>query len=591
MGAAPGEDGGALKSGVYGLFRLDGGPIDRGDAQSLGLTVVGDPGAALAHSIDPHAPHAISRAEDTQGLTILLGELEETQALAARFSLPSSAPPAVLARAALRRFGAETPSEMIGEWSLLHWDPAGRLVLMMSAARRDPLLFAVDGPRVAVAPDLFRLARVPWIGTAVDEAGLLFSLARTDLRAARGERTMLARVRQLETGACVTIDRHACRNQVACTLAPQPRWNGSFDDALDEAELVMRRVARSRFGRTAAPAVLLSGGLDSSLLAWLAAEERGADQAILLFTSARAPRQRHSRRNQLRRCGRRTPRGADAARGAAAAGGHLSAVRRNPERHDRAPAAEPALPDAGLPDDRARNRGGLLVNGGVRRDHADRPFTTGDGASPAAPVREPALSAPENALADIAGANPFHVRLAPGRHAALPEATRAALRAPPPATGSRADGLWGYQPGIDKALQRANELHAGAVRMDYPYRDLRLLRLFAGFPADLLPPRALDRGLARTMLAGRVPDAVRLRTSGMPAEPDHNARLQRQAPAARARIAAFRRAEVGEWLDLDWLDGALAEIGERGPTSASEANEAQLTAIAAEFLTWWRARS
>ena len=66
------------------------------------------------------------------------------------------------------------------------------------------------------------------------------------------------------------------------------------------------------------------------------------------------------------------------------------------------------------------------------------------------------------------------------------------------------------------------------------------------------------------------------------------ARLQRQAPAARARIPAFRRAGLDAWFDLNWLDTALGEIAERGPRDVDEANEVQMTTINAEYLTWWR---
>jgi asparagine synthase (glutamine-hydrolysing) len=93
------------------------------------------------------------------------------------------------------------------------------------------------------------------------------------------------------------------------------------------------------------------------------------------------------------------------------------------------------------------------------------------------------------------------------------------------------------------------------------------------------------------LLDGRLPDAIRLRTRGMPASPDHIPRLQRHAEAARLRIADFRRAELDDWLDLDWLDQALGRVAVRGPRDVYEANQVQLTAITAEFLLWWRARS
>jgi asparagine synthase (glutamine-hydrolysing) len=100
-----------------------------------------------------------------------------------------------------------------------------------------------------------------------------------------------------------------------------------------------------------------------------------------------------------------------------------------------------------------------------------------------------------------------------------------------------------------------------------------------------------DRGMARRMMDGNLPDSIRLRTRGMPASPDHIPRLQRQAAAARDRIRVFRAAEVDEWLDLDWLDEALQLISQRGPSDVDEANQVQLTALAAEFITWWRAQS
>ena len=188
----------------------------------------------------------------------------------------------------------------------------------------------------------------------------------------------------------------------------------------------------------------------------------------------------------------------------------------------------------------------------------------------------------------------FHVRLAPHRMKALPEMVRGAIAAEPassalPRLRWRRGEPIGYLPGLYKALQHANEFYPGAIRMDFPYRDLRLLRLFATFPADMLREHS-DRGLARKMLTGRLHDTIRLRRTGMPASPDHLARLQRQAPGARARIAAFRRAEVDDWLDLDWLDAALANVAVRGVSAAADANLVQLTAITAEFLTWWRTR-
>jgi asparagine synthase (glutamine-hydrolysing) len=141
-------------------------------------------------------------------------------------------------------------------------------------------------------------------------------------------------------------------------------------------------------------------------------------------------------------------------------------------------------------------------------------------------------------------------------------------------------------PGSEKALAQPNAFYAGALRMDFPYRDLRLLRLYASLPREILYALGPDRGPARSIGKGLLPEAVLLRQHGMPADPGHYARLQAFAAPARGRIAAFRAAGVDDWLNLDWLDQALARIAQRGVTGVDDANRVQLTALAAEYLTW-----
>ena len=184
--------------------------------------------------------------------------------------------------------------------------------------------------------------------------------------------------------------------------------------------------------------------------------------------------------------------------------------------------------------------------------------------------------------------DPFHVRLAPHRLASLPDVMLKALAEPPPRTAMPGPGdLFGYIPGIERGLAHANEFHPGAPRTEFPFRDMRLLRLFAGMPVATLLAGGPDRSVARRMMAGHLPDSIRLRPHGMPASPDHNRRLQQQALAARERVALFRKAGIDDWLDLDWLDEALGGMAVTGPRDVVHGNEVQLTAIVAEFLLWW----
>jgi asparagine synthase (glutamine-hydrolysing) len=137
-------------------------------------------------------------------------------------------------------------------------------------------------------------------------------------------------------------------------------------------------------------------------------------------------------------------------------------------------------------------------------------------------------------------------------------------------------------------MRPPTEVICGQLRLDYAFRDTRLLKLFSGFPARFLRHGGLDRAPARALLKGRLPDSIRLRTRGLPFSPDYDDRLRAQAPMALDRIPAFRAAGVDEWLDLDWLAEALARVHIHGPRTLTEAFELQLTACAAEFLTWRR---
>jgi asparagine synthase (glutamine-hydrolysing) len=73
----------------------------------------------------------------------------------------------------------------------------------------------------------------------------------------------------------------------------------------------------------------------------------------------------------------------------------------------------------------------------------------------------------------------------------------------------------------------------------------------------------------------------------MPFCPDSYPRLTREAPEARARIPILRRAGIGEWLDLDWLEQRLAQLEADWRPPIAEAFQIQVTANVAEFLLAW----
>lgn len=580
-------------SGIYGLFNLNGAPVAARDAQLLGLPQMAGPQSWQAAGHDAHFPNAVSQHEGRSGFTLLVGEIEETDALAASLGLQSDIHPAALAEAALARFGSELPSKLIGEWSLLHRTPNGRLTLMLSAAKRDRLHYAVRGKRVAIAPNLFALAQLEWVGKAINDAGLLFPMGRANVRSGRGDTTMLQSVYQLNAGSSIVIEPDGTVTKTtANTLIEQPRWHGSYADAVEETETLMRHIMRTKLARSKTVAPMLSGGLDSSLLTWLCAEECGPDTDLLALTSVAPPDSGIADESPFADLVAKTV-GIESRHifpahdvsiyrptDAILAGGSGPIL---PNRHCLTDAFQIAAKDVGAT---------LIIDG-----------TYGEMSATARLPNQNLLQQVRSTIGRLARSTPmfrppedettpFHVRLSPHRFANLPASIQAAQAAKPADfTWPGPNDLLGYISGIEKALAHPNEFYPGAVRMTHPYRDIRLLRLFAGFSMQMLSKNGADRGIGRSMMKGNLPDAIRLRSRGMPASPDHLPRLQRQANAARQRISLFRKAEVDDWIDLDWLDLALESVAARGAMNVEEANEVQLTAIAAEFMLWWRLQS
>jgi asparagine synthase (glutamine-hydrolysing) len=183
----------------------------------------------------------------------------------------------------------------------------------------------------------------------------------------------------------------------------------------------------------------------------------------------------------------------------------------------------------------------------------------------------------------------FHVYLAPHWLAQPPAPLRETLQQPAsPMRLPEPGALWGVSQGIAKAVRSPASLDLGRVRVAMPFRDPRLIALFAGFPAAMLYPEPGARTPARRLLTGKLPDAIVHRGKGPGFAPDYMFRLRTEAEAARAHIALFRRAGADEWIDLEALDRGLARAARGATADYSEAARVQLTALAGAFFAWWR---
>ncbi len=350
-----------------------------------------------------------------------------------------------------------------------------------------------------------------------------------------------------------------------------------------EAEALLRRAMKQRLARSPAPGSLISGGLDSSIVAWLIAEECQDPNRVPLLCSAAAPG------SGL----------ADETKFAQIVADHLGMAMDKvvpqplpsiyrPRASDFADANGPSLSVrhylyAALAG-QAQDRGLTTVFDGCFGELSITGYRFFPGQQPGIGKWLRAIRSllfPPQRWIDPAG--DFHVALSQDRLASLPESITGGLPAPEIQDRHRsASDQLGHVAGMEKCLLGSTAMAGSRIRWDYPLRDTRLLELAASWPATFLDEGGLDRAMARNLLKGRLPDSIRLRPKGMAFSPDYHQRLHRQAGDAVQRLPVWRAAGADEWLDLQWLQISLSDPANADPFKL------QVTAIAAEFLVWWR---
>lgn len=577
------------RTGLYGRFNLDGAPLDPADAAALALPPPLPDAAQIAHAIDLADPGAVHIERSADALTMLLGRIDEPAALAARLGMAADTPAALLARAALDRFGDEVRSVMTGEWTLLH-HANGTLILAASIARRDVHFYAQKGARLAIGPDLRQLGRLGWTGSDLSDTGLLLAFAPGLLHDGIAGLTSLADIQVLGPGGMVTFD--AKGHIVAARAVPvqAPRWSGNFDEAMEEAGALLRRIVRQRmWGERIG--CMVSGGLDSSTIAAILAQNRRPSEALRFFTSAAPPASGLADEVEFAEIVARhlsvpltevaPDPGASPYRPTPAQFRERNGPNLGP-RHYLYGAFAGAAEEAGIP---------LLFDGQYGEYTFTYPFPL-DGMLTGLKARLGALRPWRAGHRVPPGLECFQVLLAPHWRGRLPDPVSAAL-ASPPVEGRMATSResWGFVADGFQAMRPPASLALGRVRVAYPFRDPRLLTLFSGFRAGMLQQRGVDRAPVRHILKGHLPDSIRLRPKGLHFSPDYHLRLQQHAPAARARIAAFRACGADAWLDLEALDAGLARVASATLRGTDDALLVQMTAIAAEFIAWWRGGS
>ncbi|MEO8374514.1 MAG: asparagine synthase-related protein [Sphingomonas bacterium] len=584
------------KTGLYGIASLNGAPLDPNHLAVLGFAEPPAPrlietGSFAVNIVDrEEAGRAVHIVERDGLLLVLLGHLDEPADLAGMLGMDPASPSAELALAALERFGADAPHHMLGEWSLLRWRAdRGELTLLMSQACRDPLYFAVDDGRVAVSAEMRRLTRLDWVGKAFDPNGLYLIWGKARLRRYMTEETPFRGVHRLMPGSRETFDSAGRRT---LRLAPIPEfepWRGTFDEALEAIETVLRRIVGQHLGRHGRAVSLLSGGLDSSLLAWLASLERREGQGMSFLTSVApdgcgAPDEREESRIVADHLGLPIRFLAPDA----GANPYLPADRMF--AHSELPVTSPRHYLYAALYDAARDEGAELLLDGVYGELTVTNPVLLAGA-PTSLRRFKRLYRDwkrewEERRSWPAGL--FHTRLSPAALSALSSTIGHDWAAPFESLPTvRPDSMWGVRAGASKNAMTPTSSPDGNLRHVMPFRDRRLLNLVATMPAAYMEHGGLTRAPARLLLKDRLPDGIRLRRDGKPFSPDFMDRLRTYALPTIKYIDDFSAAGAGEWIDLEWLRNRLTTISNQADIAVQEAAEVQSTAVAAAYFKWW----
>jgi asparagine synthase (glutamine-hydrolysing) len=521
-------------------------------------------------------------------MLVFLGDLDDGPALAAELNFPPHTSASQLVLHALHRWGDMAPRHLPGLWTLLLWETSSRcLTLVSSLQLRNQIYVARVGDRLAISSSLLHLSRLPWMGKHFDPQGLHLTLGRAPLRAQLDDGCLLKNAKRVLPGR---ICRYWSGGQTSTTraspIAIEP-WKGDVFDAIQTLEVMARRAVRRSLRRHRTIAVTLSGGLDSSTLAWLAASEKRPSQKVIAIASAA----------RVERCIPDERKWID-----------LVARHLDLDVHYAVPEEST---DVYMPSDIwfsgmetplaahghyvyqnmfriAKQAGADAVLEGVYGEYSltrKVEMHTAD-LNPYIRLRR-LLGRMRRSLGRIGGgdiSDYFHVRISRQAEQLFPGDLSRFLPVDSTRDTRKMNGLMGLVPGHEKSFLVSENSPVIGIRDMAPFRDPAMLAFAAALPAAFTQDGPYARALVRRMIKPHLPEEISLRTCKRPFSPEHDYLLRQQAERRRQAIKAM---DVScDWLDLAWLDRALGQISD-GKNDFTTGRVAQSTSCALAFFDWW----
>lgn len=258
------------------------GPDDEGEFADQGVVL----GHRRLSVIDVEGGHQPLCGARSSTVVICNGEIynyrELAEQLRARGHHFRTRSDTEVAAHAYDEWGLDFLDKLDGMFALVLWDGAARrLILARDRMGEKPLYYTRTRDLFLFASELTALLHHPEVGAQLDYEALSEYLASEYVAAPR---TILRDARKLEPGCALILEAGALRHHRYWTLDPARRLDIEYDEAVTALREKLDRAIASRLVADVPLGVFLSGGLDSSTVAAVAARHGALETFSIGFT-------------------------------------------------------------------------------------------------------------------------------------------------------------------------------------------------------------------------------------------------------------------------------------------------------------------
>jgi asparagine synthase (glutamine-hydrolysing) len=258
------------------------GPDDEGDYADQGV-VIGHRRLSVIDVAGGHQPLFGARASTA---IVCNGEIYNYRALtkelrAKGHTFKTASDTEVIAHA-YDEWGMAFLDRLDGMFALVLWDgEARRLVLARDRMGEKPLYYTRGGDLLLFASELTSLLQHPAVDTELDFEALSEYLA---LEYVAAPRTILRNTRKLEPGCALILENGELRHLRYWFIDPKPTQKIEYHDAVLMLRERLDAAVSSRLVSDVPLGIFLSGGLDSSTVAAVAAQHGALDTFSIGFS-------------------------------------------------------------------------------------------------------------------------------------------------------------------------------------------------------------------------------------------------------------------------------------------------------------------